>query len=93
MSVSIAQTVFYEGKVVISTLDENPLGSYMPCADESEYPLSSCNLEEFDTRVMLPAANAVSHGYQRIRIIAKDIDIIVLGISLFGYIGADKLWV
>ena len=55
MSVSIAQTVFYEGKVVISTLDENPFGSYMPCADESEYPLSSCNLEEFDTTVMLPA--------------------------------------
>ena len=28
-----------------------------------------------------------------IPIIANDIDIIVLGISFFGYIGADKLWV
>ena len=70
MSVSIVQTVFCEGKVVISTLDENVLGSVMPGADESEYPLRPCNHEEFDTRVMLPAANAVSHGYNRILIIA-----------------------
>ena len=39
------------------------------------------------------AANAVSHGYKRILTIAKYTDIIVLGISLFSYIGADKLWV
>ena len=32
-------------------------------------------LLEFDTRVMLHAANAVSHGYQRILIIATDTDI------------------
>ena len=63
MSVSIAQTVFIEGNVVISTLDENVLGSPMPGADESEYPLRPCNHEAFDTRVMLHAANAVSHGY------------------------------
>ena len=42
MSVSIAQTVFCVGKVVISTLDENVLGSPMPGADESEYPLRPC---------------------------------------------------
>ena len=56
MPVSIAQTVFCEGKVLISTLDENVLGSPMPGDDESEYH------EEFDTRVMLHAANAVSQG-------------------------------
>ena len=61
--------------------------------DDSEYPLSSCNHEEFDTRVILHAAHAVSHGYQRILIIANDIDIIVLGMSCFCDIGADKLWV
>ena len=32
-------------------------------------------------------------NYKRILIIANDIDIIVLGISYFGDIGADKLWV
>ena len=90
MSVSIAQTVFCEGKVVISTLDENVLGSPMPGADESEYPLRPCNHEEFDTRVMTHAANAVSHGYKRRLIIANDIDVIVLRISFFD---ADKLWV
>ena len=43
---------------------------------------------------MLPhAADAVSHCYKRILTIANDTDIIVLGISLFSYIGADKLWV
>ena len=93
MSVSIAQTVFCEGKVVISTLDENVLGSPMSGADESEYPLRPCNHDEFDTRVVSHAADVVSHGYKRILIIANDIDIIVLGISFFGDIGADKLWV
>ena len=34
----------------------------MPGIDESEYPLRPCNHEEFDTRVMLHAVNAVSHG-------------------------------
>ena len=91
LSVAIAQTVFCEGKVAISTLDENVLGSPVPGADESEYPLRPCNHEEFDMRVMLHAANEASHGYQRILIIAIDIDIIVLGISIFSDIGADKL--
>ena len=51
LSVAIAQTVFCEGKVVISTLDENVLGSPVAGADESDYPLRQCNHEEFDTRV------------------------------------------
>ncbi len=93
LSVAIAQTVFCEGRVVISTLDENVLGSPVSGADESDYPLRPCNHEEFDTRVLSHAANAVSHGYKRILTIAKYTDIIVLGISLFSYIGADKLWV
>ena len=65
----------------------------MPGADVSEYPLRPYNHEEFDTRVMLHAANAVSHGYKRILIIAKDTGIIVQGISFFSDIGADKMWV
>ena len=92
MSVSIAQTVFCEGKVVIWTVDENVLGSPTPGADESDYPLRPWHHKEFDTRKMLHAANAVSHANKRILIIANDIDIIVLGISFFGDIGADKLW-
>ncbi len=42
---------------------------------------------------MLNAANAVSHGYKCILIMAKDTDIIVLGISFFSDIGADKMLV
>ena len=93
LSVTIAETAFCEGKVLMSTLDEDVLGSPVLGADESEYPLRPCNHEEFDTRVMLHAANAVSNGYKRILIIANDTDIIVLGISFFSDIGADKLWV
>ena len=52
LSVAIAQTVFCERKVVISTLDENVLESPVPGAGESEYPLRPCNHEEFDTRVL-----------------------------------------
>ena len=52
LSVAIAETVFCEGKVVMSTLDEDVLGSPVLEADESEYPLKPCNHEEFDTRVI-----------------------------------------
>ena len=69
------------------------IGDPVPGADVSEYPLKPCNHAEFDTRVMLHTANAVSHGYKRILIIAKDTGIIVQGISFFSDIGADKMWV
>ena len=85
----IAQSVVDEGKVVITTCNENVLLNLR--ADntvvQSEYPLSSCNHEEFDTRVMLHTANAVSQGYNCILIIANDTDIIVLGVSFFTEIG------
>ena len=44
LPVFIAQIVFCEGKVVISTLAENILGSLVPDADESEYPLRPCTI-------------------------------------------------
>ena len=62
-------------------MGDNVLGSPAPGADGSEYPLRPCNHDEFDTRVMLHAANAVSHGYKRMLIIANLTDIIILGIS------------
>ena len=93
LSVAIAHTVFCEGNVVISTVTEIALGSPVPGADASEYPLMPCNHAGLDTRVMLHAANAVGlyHSYKRILIIANDTDIIVLGISFFSDIGVDHL--
>ena len=42
----------------------------MPVAGESEYyPIMPYNHEEFGTRVMLHAMNAVSRGYKRILIL------------------------
>ena len=91
----ISQSVFDEGRVVITTLDETVLQN--SCTDDpvvqSEHSLCPCNHEEFDTRVMLHAANAASQGYERILIIANDNDVIVLAISFFSEIGAEKLWV
>ena len=91
----IAQSVFEEGKVGFTTYDTNILQNSH--ADDpvirTEYPLSPCNHEEFDTRVMLHAANAATQGYKCILIIANDTDIIVLAISFFTEIGAEKLWV
>ena len=75
------------------TLDEDVLGSPVLGADESEYPRKPCNHDEFDTRVMLRAANAVSHGYKSILTIANDTDIIVRGMSFFRDIGTAKLWI
>ena len=49
--------------MVISTLDEHALGSSVPSADDSEYPFRLCNHQEFDSKVMPYATNAVSHGY------------------------------
>ena len=45
LSVAIAETNFCEGKVVMSTLDEDVLGSPVLGADESECPLRPCNHE------------------------------------------------
>ncbi len=59
----------------------------------TKYPLSPCNHEEFDTRVMLHAANASPQGYERILIVANDTNIVVLGISFFTEIGAEKVWI
>ena len=64
----------------------------MPVTGESEYyPIMPYNHEEFGTRVILHAMNAVSRGYKRILIIANGTDIIVLGTSFFNDIGANKL--
>ena len=91
LSVSIAHTVFCEGNVVISTVDEHVLGSPVPGAGESECLPMPCIHAEFDTRVMLHAANAVSHSSRGILIIANDTDIIVLGISFFSDIDVEKM--
>ena len=89
----IAQSILDEGKVVLTTCDEDVLQN--PRTDDqvvrTEYPLSPCSHEVLDTRVMLHAAIASSQGYKRILIVANDTDIIVLGISLFAQIGAEKL--
>ena len=47
-----------------------------PTIVRTEYPLSPCNHEEFDTIIMLHAANAASQGYKRILILANNTDIL-----------------
>ena len=59
---------------------------------QTEYPLSPCNHEKLDIRVMLHAANASSQGYKCILIVANDPGIIALGISFYAEIGTEKLY-
>ena len=52
----IAQSVFDEGKVVFTTYDSVlHNGHAVDPIVRTEYPLSPCNHEEFDSRVMLHA--------------------------------------
>jgi len=91
----IAQSAFDERKIVFTTFDTTVHRN--PCADvdmvQSEYSLIPCNHEEFDTRVMLHAANTASQGYKCILIIANDTGVVVLAIPFFNEIGAERLWV
>ena len=72
--------MFPEGKEVIGTLREQVV--FGPDLVNSmvtpRYPLQPCNHEEFDTRVMLHAANAAEQGHKRILIRANDTDVVVL---------------
>ena len=75
------------GKVVITTCETTAILLLMIQYKHSI--LHPCIHEEFDTRVMLYAANAASQGHRRILILANDTDVIVLGIAFFAEIGAE----
>ena len=65
--------------MVMNAVDPIVRTEYPLSIVRTEYPLSPCNHEEFDTRIMLHAANAASQGYKHKLILANDTD--VLGIS------------
>ena len=86
LSGMIAQSNFDEGKLVITISDKKILQILVLITMWSNRVSSlSMQSEEFDTRVMLRAANAASQGHKHILIIANDTDVIVLGIFLHIY--------
>ncbi len=55
--------------------------------------LAPCSHEEADTRLLIHALDAQRCGHQRIKIRSNDTDVIVLAVSAFNTIRAERLWV
>ena len=86
----VKNVVIPEGKQVICTSEEKAIG--YPVTTQVQN-ISPCSHEEVDTRILLHAKDAVMQGHSRILIKASDTDVVVLCLSLFTEIGAEKLYV
>ena len=64
-----------------------------PYSLTSELQLSPSNHEEFDSQVILHAANACEIVMKRIVIECNDTDVVVLAIFALNKLSAEKLWV
>ena len=93
LAMHIARNIFEAKQQVISTCQEQTLFNPVVKSESSMSDLQLCNHEEFDTRVLLHARNAAKNGHRQILIRANNTDVIVLAISFFVYIRADKMWV
>ena len=78
-----------DGKQVVCTSEEKAL-SFPPTPVDD---ISPCAHEEVDTRILLHAKHAVHNGHTTILIKASDIDIVVISLSLFDEIRAEKLFI
>lgn len=75
----IVVTTDLEGVTCSATIDANSL--------------SPCNHEEADTRIFLHAKHIVECGHRKVVIQTVDTDVVIIGISLFGQINAEELWI
>ncbi len=80
-----------DGKEVYS-----PSGLYVLSSSSNRVNLerlAPCSHEEADTRLLIHAFDAQRCGHQRIKIRSNDTDVIVLAVSEFNTIQAERLWV
>jgi len=89
----IAQFAFDEGKIVFATFDTTVHRN--PCADDdmiqSEYSLSLHAIMR--SLIQESCCTQPMQHHKDTMIIANDIDVVVLAISFFSKIAAEKLWV
>jgi len=83
----IAQSAFDEGKVFFQHLIQLFTEILVLMINQCILSLHAI------MRSLIPAPNAASQGYKYILIIANSTDFVVLAISFFNEIGAEKLWV
>ena len=55
--------------------------------------ITPCTHEEADTRMFLHAKHAVISGCKSVNIVSSDIDVVVIGVSVFNDLGLEQLWI
>ena len=78
----------YSPKEVVSTYGQEVKAS----SAQDLCSISPCFQEEADTRMLLHAADFCKDGHKRVIIRTVDTDVVVVAVSLFHKIGAEKLW-
>lgn len=80
-----------DGKVIYSTSGLNVLSTLS--SQENMERLAPCSHEEAYTRLLIHTLDAQRCGHQRIKIRSNDTDVVVLAVSSFHTIQAERLWV
>ena len=78
----------YSPKEVVSTYSQEVKAS----SARDLCSISPCFQEEADTRMLLHAADCCKDVHKRVMIRTVDTDVLVIAVSLFHKIGAEKLW-
>ena len=78
----------YSPKEVVSTYSQEVKAS----SARDLCTISPCFQEEADTRMLLHAADCFKDVHKRVMIKTVDTDVLVIAVSLFHKIGAEKLW-
>lgn len=78
----------YSPKEVVSTYGQEVKAS----SARDLCSISPCFQEEADTRMLLHAADCCKDGHKQVMIRTVDTDVLVIAVSLFHKIGAEKLW-
>ncbi|KAJ8890090.1 hypothetical protein PR048_009597 [Dryococelus australis] len=88
---------FWEDTIIIGRANKevySTLGSTVICSSDrmDNKSISPCNHEEADTCVFLHTVNAAKCGLPRVLIRATDIDVVVIGVSMYQDMGLEELW-
>ncbi|XP_065060733.1 uncharacterized protein LOC135687992 [Rhopilema esculentum] len=80
-----------DGKEIYTTYGDDVL--WLSSTQRDVDYLVPCSHEEADTRLIVHARDATLSGHRRILIKSNDTDVVVLAVSVAGFIQADEVWV